>query len=204
MHNIPLVFLHGFLGSAADWDGVISHIPHRTCLALNLPGTEKLLIPVPKFHLIGYSMGGRIALSYAKEYPHKIASLTLLSAHPGLQTEKERKERWESDQRWAKLLLELPIDEFLKQWYDQSIFKPFRPDLTNRRKQNVQALAASLLHYSLAKQPRYEVTECLVGERDEKFKALFPDPILIKGAGHMVHLENPKQVAAEIMKRVER
>lgn len=202
--GIPVVFLHGFLGRSEDWEAVCSHLPEIPCIGYDLPGhgdspfTDSFAIDLPRYHLVGYSMGGRIALQFAKN----AESVTLLSVHPGLKTEKEKKERLENDQAWAKLLLELPIDEFLLRWYDQSIFKPFRPDFSMRRKQNVSGLAAALLHYSLSKQPRYEIDGVIVGERDTKFRALYSDPILIPNAGHMVHLENPKAVAEIIQTRI--
>ena len=134
-------------------------------------------------------------MAYAKEHPEQAASLTVLSAHPGLKSEAERRARWKSDQAWARLLLELPIDDFLLRWYDQPIFKSFQPDLSMRRQQNVPGLAAALLHYSLAKQPVYEIDRGLVGEWDPKFRALYRYPIIIPNAGHVIHLENPKSVA---------
>lgn len=207
----PLVFLHGFLGTAADWELLCSYLPPCRCIGYDLPGhgdspfvkTFELSESEP-VHLIGYSMGGRLALSYASAHPEKIASLTLLSAHPGLQTEAEKQQKLANDTMWAGLLLELPIDEFLTRWYDQSIFKPYVPDLTMRKKQNVQALSASLLHYSLGLQRRFDYNNALilVGERDAKFRALYNNPIVIPNAGHMLHLENPKAVAQEMQKRL--
>ena len=204
--GIPLVFLHGFLGQAADWEPVCSYLPPCRCIGLDLPGhgsapfVEEFHIDIPHFHLIGYSMGGRIAMAYANKHPERIASLTVISAHPGLNSDEEKRLRWESDRIWADLLFKLPIDDFLVQWYDQPIFKPFRPNLSMRRKQNIPGLAAALLHYSLAKQPVYEIEGVLVGERDLKFRALYKNPILIPNAGHMVHLENPQAVAMRIQR----
>ena len=134
-------------------------------------------------------------MAYAKQHPEQIASLTVMSAHPGLKSEEERRLRWDSDQAWAQLLLELPIDDFLLRWYDQPIFKSFQPDLSMRKQHHVPSLAKALLHYSLAKQPVYGIDRILVGERDTKFRALYRNPIVIPNAGHMVHLENPKSVA---------
>ena len=202
--GIPLVFLHGFLGSAADWHPLCSHLPPCHCIGLDLPGhgqspfMTQFHIDIPRFHLIGYSMGGRIAMAYAKEHPEQIASLRVLSAHPGLKSEEERRLRWESDQAWAKLLLELPIDDFLLRWYDQPIFKSFQPDLSMRKQQNIPDLAAALLHYSLAKQPVYDIDHGLVGEWDTKFRALYRRPIVIPNAGHVIHLENPQFVARQL------
>lgn len=199
--GIPLVFLHGFLGSPQDFLPVCSYLPRCTCIGISLPGhnntpfTPHFTIPLPRFHLIGYSLGGRIAL---QKFRHQAESLTLISTHPGLHTEEEKKMRLQSDQAWADLLLQLPIDEFLHRWYDQSVFKPFKPDLSMRREHNVQDLAQVLMHYSLAKQERFDIDTCIVGERDEKFRALYKNPIVIPNAGHTVHLENPK-VLAEIL-----
>ncbi len=202
----PLVFLHGFLGNALDWEPLISHLPESHCIAFDLPGhgdspfMEEVVIPLKSFHLIGYSMGGRIALQLSKKHPEKIASLTLLSTHPGLCSEKEKHQRNFSDESWAKQLLELPIDEFLKRWYDQPIFKKFMP--AKRERQNIPALAKSLLHFSLSRQTRYEIDQVIVGEYDLKFRSLFQNPIIVPEAGHCVHLENPKFVAQIIEQRI--
>lgn len=200
--GIPLIFLHGFLGKSEDWLPICEHLPDCLCIGIDLPGhgdspfIPEVRIPFPSFHLIGYSMGGRIALSI------EALSHTLLSVHPGLKSEEERLRRLKNDEMWAKLLLELPIDEFLERWYDQSIFKPFRPNLIERRQQNIEGLAKAMLHFSLAHQKRFEVDQVLVGERDTKFRALYENPIVVPNAGHMIHLENPKWVAEIIKERV--
>jgi len=210
--NLPIVFLHGFLGTKEDWDPVCSYLKEFSCFRCDLPGHGEepfseefhLKIDAERFVLVGYSMGGRLALQYAAKNPKRVADLILISAHPGLQSEKEKQERQALDAQWAKLLFELPIDEFLSRWYDQSLFHPFKPDLSMRKKQNKENLAAALMHYSLSKQPRYDVGRALilVGERDLKFRNLHPDCILIPNAGHMAHLENPKAVAEAIKKRI--
>lgn len=203
--GIPLVFLHGFLGSPQDFIPLCSYLPECTCIALNLPGHNhtpfdpEFVIDLPRFHLIGYSLGGRIAL---QQFRHRAESLTLISTHPGLKTEEEKEKRLKTDAMWADRLLKLPIDEFLDRWYDQSVFKPFRPDLSMRRLHNVQDLARALMHYSLAKQKHFEIDHGIVGERDEKFCALYENPTIIPDAGHMVHLENPKALAQTLCKRL--
>jgi 2-succinyl-6-hydroxy-2,4-cyclohexadiene-1-carboxylate synthase len=206
--GVPLVFLHGFLGSAADWEQVCSFLPPRHCIGFDLPGhgnspfVEDFTIDIPRFHLIGYSMGGRLAMSYAAEHTEQIESLTVMSAHPGLKSEEEKRARLEKDEEWAKLIFELSIDEFLIRWYNQPLFKPFKPDLSMRRHQNIPSLAAALIHYSLGKQNCFTIDGVLVGERDEKFRALYKNPILISNAGHMIHLENPMAVAQIIERRI--
>jgi 2-succinyl-6-hydroxy-2,4-cyclohexadiene-1-carboxylate synthase len=203
--GIPLVFLHGFLGSSKDWEAVCSYLPPCHCIAVDLPGHGDapfspdfdFSIPAPKFHLIGYSMGGRLALQYAKRHPERIEKLVIASAHTGLPSQEERQERLKIDAEWARQLLELPIDEFLKRWYDQPLFENFKPDFSMRRKQNPQELALSLMHYSLGNQPILNLDRAIyiVGEKDLKYRLLHPEAILVLDSGHVVHLENPKEFA---------
>jgi len=206
--GIPLVFLHGFLGTASDWEPVCDFLPPCHCIGLDLPGhgkspfTENFDIDIPLFHLIGYSMGGRLAMQYADSHPEKIASLTVMSAHPGLLTDEEKQKKLEADASWAKLLFELPIDDFLDRWYDQPLFKPFKPDLSMRKQQNIPHLAAALIHYSSGKQKRYEIEEGFAGERDTNYHHLYKKTILIPNAGHAVHLENPEAVAMALQQRI--
>ncbi len=194
----PIVFLHGFLGKAEDWLGVCAHLPERLCIGYDLPGHGKtpfgveVAIDEPECHLVGYSMGGRLALQYLQRHA---LSLTLLSVHPGLKSEGEKKARMQSDEAWARVLRETPIDTFLKKWYNQPIFQPYKPDFATRREQNVEGLAQTLVAFSLAKQKRFEIDGVLVGVRDIKFRALYEHPVVIPNAGHMIHLENPRAVA---------
>jgi 2-succinyl-6-hydroxy-2,4-cyclohexadiene-1-carboxylate synthase len=208
----PVVFLHGFLGHPSDWDRVIAHLPDIPTITIELPGhgnspfAQEFSFPLPSqtFHLVGYSMGGRLALSYAKKFPERIASLTILSAHPGLKTKEEKTSRLQEDAKWAERLLTLPIDEFLIQWYDQPIFYSFKPDFSMRCKHNPKRLAKTLLYYSLGRQTFYRPKEALylVGEKDEKYRAIHPEAVVIPKAGHMIHLENPEAVAKIIKTRI--
>jgi 2-succinyl-6-hydroxy-2,4-cyclohexadiene-1-carboxylate synthase len=211
--GIPLVFLHGFLGSSADWEAVCSYLPPCHSVGVDLPGhgaspfetSFEFEPPAPKFHLIGYSMGGRLALEYAKRYPERIATLIIASAHPGLSSEEEKEKRKESDAQWAKLLLELPIDEFLRRWYDQPLFKNYKPDFSMRRNQNIPDLAAAFMHFGLGNQPVLHVKNAIhiVGELDTKFRALHPEAIIVLESGHVIHLEKPESFAQIIAERIQ-
>lgn len=212
MNKIPLLFLHGFLGTSADWEPVCSYLSEFDCVKVDLPGHGKTpftkrfedWIPsLPKMHLIGYSMGGRLAMQYADLFPEKIASLTLISAHRGLQDSIEKEKRLHTDTHWAKQITH-SFDDFLIKWYDQPIFAGFRPNLTMRKQQNFNELVKTFLHYSLARQKFLEPKNALfvVGEKDQKYRDLYPEAIIIPNAGHMVHLEEPLKLAALIKKRV--
>lgn len=111
--------MHGFTGSTHSWDEVISHLPSTfDLLAIDLighGGTSKPMDSgrysaeeqIKDFHalfqqlqwnnftLVGYSMGGRLALAYASQYTVK--RLILESSSPGLIDIEERTNRKQSD-----------------------------------------------------------------------------------------------------------
>ncbi len=73
-------------------------------------------------HLVGYLLGGRLALRFALNFPHRVRSLTLESASPGLIGSQERALQRQLDRERAR---ELRIGEyaaFLEAWYRQEIF----------------------------------------------------------------------------------
>lgn len=194
-----LVFLHGFLGDPQDWEGVIQHLPEHDCLALSYP----FQIP-PDAIIIGYSMGGRIAL----RLPHpKI----LLSTHPGLRSAEEKAERLAIDDLWIDRLQQEPLDKFLDAWYAQPLFDSLRMHsefskiLARRRQQDPLVLARMLAQESLAHQ-QYRIPSDAVflhGQLDVKYAQLYQDLKIpsqqISNAGHAAHLENP-QGCAEVIR----
>ena len=114
-NSLPvIVFLHGFTGSTETWNEVSSLFDGKfKTVAIDLTGHGKSAVPenherysmeeqvedlealfdklsLQSFTLVGYSMGGRIALAYTLKYPGRVTSLILESASPGLKTEKKR------------------------------------------------------------------------------------------------------------------
>jgi 2-succinyl-6-hydroxy-2,4-cyclohexadiene-1-carboxylate synthase len=208
--------LHGFLGTSRDWEKIAYELPFP-CIAFDLPGhgaspfTEDFFAAfleetrdLAPFHLIGYSMGGRLAEQFALRHPEKIASLILLSTHPGLKSEEERKKRLDKDRELANKILEIPIDAFLKEWYDQPLFRPLTSKMdirSMRNKQDREGIAKALVAFSLGKQERAVANaHRLIGEYDEAYRAHYRDcpHTVIPNAGHAVHLENPQAVARNI------
>jgi 3-oxoadipate enol-lactonase len=99
-----LIFLHGIGGNKSNWDRQLAFFsPHAKAVAMDIRGygesddyaakasitdfAEDVLTVVEHFgagqvHLIGLSLGGRIAQRFAMNYPDRVASLTLADARP--------------------------------------------------------------------------------------------------------------------------
>ncbi len=220
-HPYPLIFLHGFLGSRKDWMPIIESLQNSyCCIAIDLPAhgnsehSENVFLELentltflssPPPVLIGYSLGGRLALSYAQKHPDKIKGLIACSAHTGLKTTLEKEKRQKQDLIWQGRLKTLPSEEFLTLWYKQSVFSSLqkKPQLLERllkmrSYQNPIELASVLEQVSLSKQPFYDTFKhpvCfLFGEEDTNYVKLYDtleNTVKIKKTGHMIHLENP-------------
>ncbi|MGE3608179.1 MAG: hypothetical protein AB7I27_01230 [Bacteriovoracaceae bacterium] len=111
---------HGFLGSPKDFDFLpkrkefIFHDLYR----MNFDQVEIS----PTDTLIGYSMGGRVAMELASKAQFQLKKLVIINSHPGLGPE-EKKERmiWE-DEVLNRLRMNSP-EEFLNYWNNLPLFK---------------------------------------------------------------------------------
>ncbi len=121
--------LHGFTGCGKDFDCLRDAYPdvffdtpdlHDAAIPENFPSLLALLearfeaLPKAKpRRLLGYSMGGRIALHLALQLARngrfrKTDRLILISASPGLRSGEERKARLEHDAALARKILAAP------------------------------------------------------------------------------------------------
>lgn len=236
-----LVALHGFTGEGADFEPLRSHLPPAiTLVAPDLPGhgrRQNLRAPAeysitshldlisaaatePTLTLLGYSMGGRLALHWAIAHPGRVRRLILVGSSPGLATPAERAERRLADAGLADFIRTRGLAPFLKYWHLQSFFQPLlalppdqlAPILARRQLNDPAGLALSLDNVGTAALPslwhRLGELRCPVelvtGEADLKFTRLHREMgahlpkarlSVIEGAGHAVHLERPGDLA---------
>jgi 2-succinyl-6-hydroxy-2,4-cyclohexadiene-1-carboxylate synthase len=166
--------------------------------------------------LVGYSMGGRMALAYAVGNPDQVRRLVLESASPGLETEEARAARRAADEDLARFLETEGVEAFVERWETLELFEsqrslpaPVRASHRARRLLNhPRSLAACLRGLGTGALPSYWGSLAglrvpvlvLVGALDRKFAALgarmadaLPDARVVEvaGAGHAVHLERP-------------
>ena len=166
-----------------------------------------------KCNLIGYSMGGRLGLYLAVNYPERFNKIIIESSSPGLKSEDERLKRIENDSRVAEKLVLMSFDKFLEFWYSQPLFSTidktgenFRKLINRRMENNPEKLVLSLKMMGTGVMPSlwdllYKIkaeTLLIVGEKDSKFTGIAEDMMtcsdrlkiaIVNGAGHNVHIE---------------
>jgi 2-succinyl-6-hydroxy-2,4-cyclohexadiene-1-carboxylate synthase len=240
--------LHGFTGSPRSFavvaaalarEGVavhapalLGHGPHEESGADSFEGEVERLAAYFRsrgdaHHLVGYSLGGRIALGLLLRDPRLFRSATLVSAQPGLADEAQRSERRLADERWCALLESHGLEQFVDAWERQPLFAAqiaLPPDALARQRaerldHRPRGLARSLRICGLAAMPSYwarlvEIdvpTTLVVGESDAKFAAIAEEMhaamprarvVVTPGAGHNVVLERPEAVARLVLASV--
>ena len=240
--------LHGFTGSAAAMSPITEALSRRhRVVAVDLVGHGNSAVPrsarrytlervlddldglvtgldlVP-LHLLGYSMGGRLALAYAVEKAEKLRSLVLIGASAGLADDAYRAQRRASDDALADRIETDGLEWFVDWWMSRPLLAPKSAAgdaaaglARHRRLENdARALANTLrglgtgamepLHSHLAD---LDVpVAVLVGSHDEKFRAIAEGLVaalpqaakhIVADAGHAVHVDNPGDTAAAIL-----
>lgn len=226
-----ILFLHGFLGSTADFLPIIKCLnKHFDCLGIDLPGhgKTKWVETLTKFELlnavasiiknesiryvVGYSLGGRLAMEIDYQFPGLIQKLVILSSHPGITTE-EMLAREKKINFFKELLIQSK-NKFLLSWYQQPIFKGLSKKILKKRKQfNIHAAAWILDELSLSKQPNLwnhilkvpEKYYFICGGADLYYKKLYSrltHKKIIIGSSHAVHIQNPQKCYRSIYKHL--
>jgi len=193
MKSLPssktLYALTGFLGCSSDWDffcaadfGVGHLIPviPKSTVSLESWGADFSLGKQKKSILLGYSLGGRLALHAILSTPSFWEAAIIVSAHPGLLSESERKTRLLADETWANRFLSEDWDPLLNAWNQQSVLKTSVPLKRNEKDYDRKELAQMLRTWSLGKQRdlREEISRLsipvlwITGERDLSYNAL--------------------------------
>ncbi len=218
--GIRIHALHGFLGQPSDW-GMFDFVD----CALEIVHSEldffswcqlyihsRVSFTSNKNILLGYSLGGRLAMHLLLSAPTLWDAAIFVSAHPGLKYEPDRAARFLNDQRWAKRFLEDPWDELMCAWNENSVFCGF-PELPRSEKNyDRKILAQQLTQWSLGNQEflldRLQQLSTpilyVAGENDtaylkiaEKFRA-FSKVSIISDSAHRVPWDQPEKFTTQI------
>ena len=250
--GVPVVVLHGFTGSAQAMVPLTERLAvgERPCAVLRVIAPDLVghggsdspddlavyrvqamahqvgaladALGCETFHLVGYSMGGRVALALGCVSPPRLRSLTLIGASAGIADPDERRRRAEADQARAERIV-TDLDAFVAEWMGGPLLAGqtalgeahLRAARAQRLASNPAGLARSLVAGGTgAMEPLHErLADCdvptllVVGARDSKFCAIaaqlaagLPRAAVarIDAAGHATHLEQPDATAAAI------
>ncbi|MEP7053429.1 MAG: alpha/beta fold hydrolase [Pseudomonadota bacterium] len=237
-----ILALHGFTGSPRSWDLLPDRkvLPRVTPALVGHSGSDAgsevnsfedevdrlaTLTPERGAHVVGYSLGARLALGLALRHPTRVTRLTLLSGHPGLQTAVERAQRRASDAAWCDILLRRGVPAFVDAWQAQAMWatQAALPEVVRQQRRSerlshsAQGLALSLRLTGLGEMPHYgaRLTEIRIpvtlvaGSLDTKFSDLSRHMAgqlahvtteIVEGAGHDLLLERPAFVT-EVIQR---
>lgn len=241
----PLLVLHGFTGSSASMAGVAAALADRhRVVRVDLLGHGRSDAPrelaayamarctaqlagvldalaIPRAHLLGYSMGGRIALALAAFHPERVASALLVGARAGFEDPVERAARARDDERLADQIERDGVPAFVEHWMALPLFSTQRrlgaealaAARAERLANRAHGLAASLRAIGAGAQPplhallsRLQLPVLLVvGAEDARFATVARDLArrlprarlaVVPDAGHAAHLENPRAFAS--------
>ena len=241
--GIPVILLHGFTRSGASWEALAGGMDGHDVYAIDLIGhgrsprprsldaytLESMAAQIEalcrrwgwdRIHLVGYSLGGRVAMAFAARSTERLASLALLSAHPGMEDSAERDRRRETDEDLARRIETDGLRRFVDDWSGGAMFGGQRdadpPEWQRVRRDRLSrqssALAASLRGCGQGRQDSYwELLPALtvpllyaVGADDARYaeaaarlKQVLPSAVtVLDGAGHDVLFDRGEEVLA--------
>lgn len=231
--GIPVVFLHSFAGDAGHWASQLSHVRHqRRALAIDLRGHGKSAAPrdndysvaafakdvdavmdamkLKRIVLVGHSLGGAVAISYAGSHPDRVAGLVLVGA-PGKMPAEQSKP--------IVAAIEANYDETMKGYWEKLLTEAqphVRTQLVAQMnavpKEASLAIIKALFAYDpLPALDRYPGPKLLIytsqGDTPNDLQNLRPKlpRRVIDGTSHWVHLDKPaefNQVLDEFLERL--
>tara|TARA_Y100000768_G_scaffold209036_1_gene157457 strand:+ start:9452 stop:10279 length:828 start_codon:yes stop_codon:yes gene_type:complete len=232
----PFVFLHGFTGSHNSWNEVINRLSDQT-ITIDLPGHgksifkdldlsytiddwchefEQLLnyLSIGKVRLCGYSMGGRLAIAFAKKYPHRLSKLYLESTSYGIKNILDRRQRFKDDMDMCNEI-QRNYSNFIEKWTKKPLFvkqkarnlRGYLNQQKDRLSHNSMQLSKSLSSFSQgtmkyylediskiscnitilsgAEDKKYVKMGCKISELNKNIKHC-----IVPKCGHNIHIEN--------------
>lgn len=227
------------MGTSRDWKRIVDALRRDFfCITVDLPGHGRSInlsnrtaytmegasnlvahvleeTDVDRAHVVGYSMGGRIALYFARHRAGHCRSVVLESASPGLRSASERAARVDLDEARARRLETEEYAHFLEEWFRRPLFSTLgrhegllEQMIESRMGNSPHELARSLRSMGTGSQPSmWEDLEhvqvralAVAGALDGKFVEIaeqmavwMPNmrTAIISNAGHNIHAEYP-------------
>jgi 2-succinyl-6-hydroxy-2,4-cyclohexadiene-1-carboxylate synthase len=230
----PVVFVPGFMQRGSAFQGIAALLGERyptVCIDHGAHTASERIEEIrtqagPGSALVGYSMGGRLALHAALREPGRYRALVLIGTSAGIEDASERERRHRADEHLAAWMETQAIEGIVSRWERQPIFETQSPELVadqrSGRLAHDPAELATLLRSAgqgvmepvWNELPRLRLPVlALAGENDTRYVAAarriaeaVPNGrhLAIRGAGHAAQLERPDAVAAALVEFLDR
>jgi len=164
--------------------------------------------------LLGYSLGGRLALHACVHQPDLWHAVIVAGADPGLESEEDKRLQLERDRNWAGRLKSEPLEKLADEWDKQPVFWGFENQAPrnlgemdpSKLSRQFEIFSKGLQQNLLPKLAELKSPPVLFlsGEKDKKYQGIGEtlaksSPVVktevVEGAGHRVPWENPESFA---------
>jgi 3-oxoadipate enol-lactonase len=234
-HGMPLVLIHGFPLDHTIWDEIAPMLEEDFDLIIPdlrgfgqsdvMEADDSIIdfasdiagllghLKIKKAILAGHSMGGYVALAFAREYPERISGLAMISS----QAQGDSAERKEARYETAKQVLDqgvgVVVDSMAPKLSANATVQEFVRELMSRQRplgvySGLAAMAERPDSTDLLQTFQFPVVivhgdaDALIPvERAHEMKAALPSAHLVElvGLGHMPMMENPQELAQALM-----
>jgi 2-succinyl-6-hydroxy-2,4-cyclohexadiene-1-carboxylate synthase len=218
-----VLFIPGFMQRGDAWRPVAELLPERYPSTLldhakhSFEGRMREIAEAEAEVLVGYSLGGRLALRAALRSPESFTAVVLVGATAGLEEGPLRVQRAEADEKLASWMEAMPIEDIVSLWERQPLFadqsdslvEAQRPGRLSHDPRSLALLLRTAGQGTLA--PVWHELRTLdlpllaiAGARDDGYSSAAKRiahaaprarAAIVEDAGHAAHLQRPDEVA---------
>jgi 2-succinyl-6-hydroxy-2,4-cyclohexadiene-1-carboxylate synthase len=218
-----VLFIPGFMQRGDAWRPVAELLPERYPSELldhaehSFEGRMREILSSSASVLVGYSLGGRLALRAALRSPGSFTAVVLVGSTAGIEEGPLRTQRVEADEKLASWMEAMPIEDIVALWERQPLFadqaesavEAQRPGRLSHEPRDLALILRTAGQGAL--DPVWHELRTLelpllaiAGARDEGYSAAAkrmaataPNAraAIVEEAGHAPHLQQPSEVA---------
>jgi 2-succinyl-6-hydroxy-2,4-cyclohexadiene-1-carboxylate synthase len=218
-----VLFIPGFMQRGDAWRPVAELLPERYPSRLldhaehSFEGRMREILEAGSSVLVGYSLGGRLALRAALRSPGSFTAVVLVGSTAGIAEGPMRVQRAEADEKLASWMEAMPIEDIVALWERQPLFadqsellvEEQRPGRLSQDPRSLALLLRTAGQGTL--EPVWDELRTLevpllaiAGARDDGYSAaakriasvaLSARAAIVEEAGHAAHLQQPAAVA---------
>jgi 2-succinyl-6-hydroxy-2,4-cyclohexadiene-1-carboxylate synthase len=221
-----VLFIPGFMQRGDAWRPVAELLPERYPSRLldhaehSFEGRMREILESGESVLVGYSLGGRIALRAALRSPESFSAVVLVGSTAGIEEGPLRVQRAEADEKLASWMEAMPIEDIVGLWERQPLFADQSDALVEAQRpgrlahdQRSLALLLRTAGQGALDPVWHELRDldlpllAIAGARDDGYTAAAkriastaPNAraAIVEDAGHAAHLQQPAAVSALI------